>query len=33
MNQKNKEYVKIELGRKVLYIQLLKALDGCVVSA
>ena len=33
MNQKYEEYVSFELGKKVLYVQLLKALYGCVVSA
>jgi len=33
MNPKYEEYVITESGRKVLYVQLLKALYGCVVSA
>jgi len=33
MNQKYEEYVSFESGKKVLYVQLLKALYGCVVSA
>jgi hypothetical protein len=33
MNPKYEEYVSFESGKKVLYVQLLKALYGCVVSA
>ena len=33
MNPKYEEYFITELGRKVLFVQLLKALYGCVVSA
>jgi hypothetical protein len=33
MNPKHEEYVTNESGKKVLYVQLLKALYGCVVSA
>jgi len=33
MNPKYEEYVIMESGRKVLYVQLLKALYGCVASA
>jgi len=33
MNPKYEEYVTTESGKKVLYVQLLKALYGCVVSA
>ena len=32
MNLKYKEYVSIESGRKVIYVQLLNSLYGCVVS-
>ena len=33
LNSKYKQYVKIEIGRKVLYLQLLKVLYGSVQSA
>ena len=33
MNPKYEEYAIVETGRKVLYVQLLKALYGCVFSA
>ena len=33
MNPKYEEYVILESGRQVLYVLLLKALYGCVVSA
>ena len=33
MNSKYEEYITVESGKKVLYVQLLKALYGCVVSA